>query len=51
MSNLMYTIAVILFIFWMLGFFVYNVGNIIHVLFVLALILALTSVIKGRSKR
>jgi uncharacterized protein (DUF58 family) len=51
MSNLLYTIAVILIIFWAIGFFIYNVGNIIHVLFVLALLAALVSVIKGRSTR
>ena len=38
MSNLLYAIAVILLIAWALGFFVYSVGSIIHILLVIAVI-------------
>ncbi|AYD46601.1 MAG TPA: lmo0937 family membrane protein [Arachidicoccus soli] len=49
MSNLLYIIAVILIIGWILGFFVYNVGGLIHILLVLAIIAVLFRLISGRS--
>lgn len=45
MSNLLYTVAVVLVILWALGFFVYSAGNIIHILLVIAILFRL---IKGR---
>jgi hypothetical protein len=48
MSNLLYTIAVILIILWALGFFAYGMGNIIHILLVIAIIAILFRVIKGK---
>ncbi|TDW52522.1 hypothetical protein EV144_1011212 [Flavobacterium sp. 270] len=48
MSNLLYTIAVILVILWALGFFVYSFGSIIHILLVIAIIAVLFRLIKGR---
>ena len=48
MSNLLYTIAVILIIFWALGFYAYGMGNIIHILLVIAIIAILFRVIKGK---
>ncbi|MCE2997618.1 MAG: lmo0937 family membrane protein [Cyclobacteriaceae bacterium] len=47
MGNVLYFVAVVLLIFWLLGFFVYSVGAIIHVLLVLAVIAILVRVIKG----
>ncbi|MEO5777461.1 MAG: lmo0937 family membrane protein [Flavobacterium sp.] len=47
MSNLLYTVAVILLILWALGYFAYGMGNIIHVLLVIAIIAILFRVIKG----
>ncbi|MBL7856489.1 MAG: lmo0937 family membrane protein [Cyclobacteriaceae bacterium] len=47
MSNLLYFIAVLLIIFWLLGFFVYSAGNIIHILLVIAVIAILFRVIRG----
>jgi hypothetical protein len=38
MSNLLYTIAIILVIFWAIGFFAYSAGSIIHILLVIAVI-------------
>lgn len=48
MSNLLYTVAIILIILWALGFFVYSAGSIIHVLLVIAVIAILLRLIKGR---
>ena len=47
MSNLLYTIAVILIIIWAISFFAYSVGGIIHILLVLAIISVLLRVIRG----
>lgn len=47
MSSLLYAIAVILVICWAIGFFAYSVGNIIHILLVLAIISVLLRVIGG----
>lgn len=49
MSNLLYTIAVILVIIWAIGFLGYNAGGIIHILLVIALISVILRVIKGSS--
>jgi hypothetical protein len=47
MSSLLYLIAVLLFIGWILGFFVFSAGGIIHVLLVLAVIAILIRIIGG----
>lgn len=47
MGNLLYAIAVILIIFWAIGFIGYNAGGIIHVLLVIALIAVILRIIKG----
>ncbi len=47
MGNLLYTIAVILIIFWAIGFFAYSAGGIIHILLVIAVISILLRIIKG----
>jgi hypothetical protein len=46
MRSLLYLIAVILVIGWVFGFFVYNVGGIIHILLVIAVIAVLLNIIK-----
>ena len=48
MGNLLYTIAVILIIFWAIGFFAYSAGSIIHILLVIAVIAILFRLISGR---
>jgi hypothetical protein len=48
MGNLLYTVAIILIIFWAIGFFAYSAGGIIHVLLVIAVISILLRVIQGR---
>ncbi|UAY55924.1 lmo0937 family membrane protein [Arachidicoccus terrestris] len=47
MSNLLYIIAVILIIGWVLGFFVYSAGGLIHILLVIAIIAILIRIIRG----
>lgn len=47
MSSLLYAIAVILLIAWALGFFVYSVGSVIHILLVIALIAIVLRLIRG----
>ena len=47
MGNLLYIIAVILIIFWAIGFFAYSAGAIIHVLLVIAVIAILLRIIQG----
>lgn len=49
MSSLLYLIAIILVIGWILGAFVYSVGGLIHILLVLAIIAILFRVIGGRT--
>jgi hypothetical protein len=48
MGNLLYTIAVILLIFWAIGFIGYNIGGIIHILLVIAVIAVLLKIIQGK---
>lgn len=48
MSNLLYTIAVILVIFWAIGFFAYSAGSIIHILLVIAVIAVILRLIQGK---
>ncbi|WP_142532816.1 lmo0937 family membrane protein [Saccharicrinis carchari] len=48
MRSLLYLIAVILILGWLLGFFVFSVGYLIHVLLVFAVISILISIIRGR---
>lgn len=48
MRDLLYIIAVVLVIGWILGFFVYSTGGLIHILLVLAIIAVLFRVIGGK---
>lgn len=45
---MLFTIAVILLILWALGAFAFNVGAVIHILLVAAIIMVLWRVITGR---
>ncbi|MTI41194.1 lmo0937 family membrane protein [Fulvivirga lutimaris] len=47
MGNLLYTVAVVLVILWVIGYLGFHVGGIIHILLVIALISVLFRVIKG----
>ncbi|WP_345948240.1 MULTISPECIES: lmo0937 family membrane protein [unclassified Mucilaginibacter] len=46
MRGLLYIIAVILIIGWALGAFVYNVGGLIHILIVIAIIALILGIIR-----
>jgi hypothetical protein len=48
MRSILYLIAVILIIGWLLGIFVYSAGKLIHILLVLAIISLLLQLIRGR---
>ena len=51
MGNLLYLIAVVLVILWLLGYFVYPLGGgIIHILLVIAIIAVLFRVIGGNRR-
>lgn len=48
MGNLLYYIAVILIIFWLIGFLGYHAGGLIHILLVIAVIAVVLRIIQGR---
>ena len=48
MGNLLYLVAVILIIFWAIGFLGYHAGGLIHLLLVIAIIAVILRVIQGR---
>ncbi len=48
MGNLLYIIAVILVIAWLIGFVGYSAGGLIHILLVIAIIAVLIRIISGR---
>ncbi len=48
MGSLLYIIAVILIIAWLIGFVGFHVGSLIHILLVIAIIAVLIRVIQGR---
>ncbi|MCM2301457.1 MAG: lmo0937 family membrane protein [Flavobacteriaceae bacterium] len=48
MGNLLYTIAIILVILWAIGFLGYNLGGLIHILLVIAVISIILRIIQGR---
>jgi len=50
MRTLLYLFALILVIGWILGFFVYTLGWLIHILLVLAIISLLLALIRGSSE-
>jgi hypothetical protein len=47
MGNLLYLVAVILVIAWLIGFYGYGAGGLIHALLVIAIIAVLINVISG----
>lgn len=48
MGNLLYIIAVILIIGWLVGYFGYHAGSLIHILLVIALIVIILRIIQGK---
>jgi hypothetical protein len=49
MGNIVWTLVVLLVVFWVLGFAAHVGGGLIHALLVLALIVALFNLLSGRS--
>ena len=50
MGNLLYIIAVILVIGWLIGFLGFHAGSLIHILLVVAIIAVLIRIIRGASR-
>lgn len=48
MGNLLYIIAIVLIIGWVLGFFAFHAGSLIHGLLIIALIVIIIRIIQGR---
>lgn len=48
MGNLLYIIAVLLIIGWLIGFVGYSLGGLIHVLLIIAIIAIILRLIQGR---
>jgi Family of unknown function (DUF5670) len=48
MGNLLYILAVILIIGWLVGFFAFHAGGLIHALLVIAVIAILLRIIQGK---
>lgn len=48
MENILYLIALVLVIFWAVGYWGYNAGYLIHILLIVALAALIYRVIKGR---
>ncbi len=48
MGNLLYIVAVILIISWLVGFIGFNAGGLIHILLVIAVIAIILRLIQGR---
>jgi hypothetical protein len=51
MAGLLWGIIVILFIFWLLGFTLFHLGSLIHIVIVVAVILLIFNLITGRGAR
>ena len=47
MGNILYIIAAILIVGWLLGYFAFHAGGIIHILLVIAVIAIILQVIRG----
>jgi Family of unknown function (DUF5670) len=51
MVGLIWTIIVVLFVLWLLGFAVHVGGSLIHLLLVIALVLLIFNIVTGRGTR
>ncbi len=48
MNSLLYIIAVVLVVFWLIGFVGYHAGGLIHILLVIAIVAILLRIIRGK---
>jgi hypothetical protein len=51
MAGLLWTIIVILFILWLIGWLAFHIGGIIHIIIVVAVILLIINLLSGRGAR
>jgi len=51
MAGLLWTVIVVLFIIWLLGFILHFGGSLIHILIVIAVILLVYNLLTGRGAR
>ncbi len=51
MANMLWTIVVVLFVLWLLGFALHVGGSLIHLILVIAVILVVVNLITGRGAR
>ncbi|BDE05062.1 hypothetical protein WPS_03380 [Vulcanimicrobium alpinum] len=51
MAGLLWTIIVVLFVLWLLGFAIHIGGSLIHLLLVVALVLLVFNIVTGRGAR
>jgi hypothetical protein len=51
MAGLLWTIIVVLFVLWLLGFALHFGGGLIHLLLVIAVVLIIFNIISGRGAR
>ena len=51
MENILYLVAAVLVILWLVGVVGYSAGGMVHVLLILAVISILVQIISGRRKR
>lgn len=48
---MLWAVAIVLLVLWAIGFFIVHIGDIIHVLIVIAVVLILGNVLRGIGKR
>ena len=48
MRNILYVIAIILLGIWIIGFFIYDIGNFIHLSLIAAIVLVVVRFVKGK---
>jgi Family of unknown function (DUF5670) len=51
MAGILWTIIVILFVFWLLGFVAFHLGSLIHLVLLIVLILIVVNLLTGRGVR
>ncbi|MFM2360263.1 MAG: hypothetical protein RLY16_2256 [Bacteroidota bacterium] len=49
MRDILYTVAVVCIVLWVIGFLGFNLGGLVHILFAIAIIALLLRIIKGNS--
>jgi hypothetical protein len=50
-AGILWTVIVVLFIFWLIGFTMHFAGGLIHILIIVALVLLVVNLLTGRGAR